>query len=241
MALTLVLDDFSGPLDLLWHLIKANEIDIYDIPIAEVTRQYLDYLHQAQELALDIAGDYFVMAASLMALKSRLLLPTVEEELQQDEPAFDPRADLVAQLLTYQVYQQAAETLKERAQERATAYAKPESNPPADSNALLAPGAVKLNELHHAMTQVVTQKLQTMTLIQHIEDEPVSVADQINVIRKRLKQQTRWAFDQLLDQTTVDGIVTAFLAILELMHLNEIECQQEDPFAPIWVQPKEAA
>ena len=70
MALTLVLNDFSGPLDLLWHLIRTNEVDIYDIPIAEITAQYLDYLHQMQDLALDVAGDYFVMAANLMVLKS---------------------------------------------------------------------------------------------------------------------------------------------------------------------------
>ena len=108
MALTLVLNDFSGPLDLLWHLIRTNEVDIYDIPIAEITAQYLDYLHQMQDLALDVAGDYFVMAANLMVLKSRLLLPQPEPETMAPDEAPDPRADLVAQLLTYQVYQEAA-------------------------------------------------------------------------------------------------------------------------------------
>lgn len=96
MALTLVLKDFSGPLDLLWHLIRTNEVDIYDIPIAAITSQYLDYLHQMQELRLDVAGDYFVMAASLMAMKSQLLLPQPEPDPDLPEEEYvDPRADLV--------------------------------------------------------------------------------------------------------------------------------------------------
>jgi segregation and condensation protein A len=125
MALTLVLNDFSGPLDLLWHLIRTNEVDIYDIPIAEITTQYLDYLHQMQDLALDVAGDYFVMAANLMVLKSRLLLPQPEPETTAPDEPTDPRADLVAQLLTYQVYQEAAKDLKQREAKRARAFAKP--------------------------------------------------------------------------------------------------------------------
>ncbi|EPC12793.1 Segregation and condensation protein A [Lacticaseibacillus paracasei subsp. paracasei Lpp230] len=131
MALTLVLNDFSGPLDLLWHLIRTNEVDIYDIPIAEITAQYLDYLHQMQDLALDVAGDYFVMAANLMVLKSRLLLPQPEPETMAPDEAPDPRADLVAQLLTYQVYQEAAKDLKAREAKRAQAYAKPTTLPDA--------------------------------------------------------------------------------------------------------------
>ena len=124
MAPTLVLNDFSGPLDLLWHLIRTNEVDIYDIPIAEITAQYLDYLHQMQDLALDVAGDYFVMAANLMVLKSRLLLPQPEPETMAPDDAPDPRADLVAQLLTYQVYQEAAKDLKAREAKPPQAYAK---------------------------------------------------------------------------------------------------------------------
>ncbi len=101
--LTLVLTDFEGPLDLLLHLIKQTKIDIYDIPIAEITAQYLDYLHQMQVLKLDVAGDYLVMAATLMKIKSKLLLPKAPELIEEEtEEYVDPRQELVDQLLAYQ-------------------------------------------------------------------------------------------------------------------------------------------
>ncbi len=171
MALTLVLDDFSGPLDLLWHLIRTNEVDIYDIPIAEITSQYLDYLHQMQELSLDVAGDYFVMAASLMALKSQLLLPQPEVDVD-DEEYVDPRSDLVNQLLTYQMYQAAAKQLQTREVQRAQSFAKDPTLPDSDLAVPMAPGAVKLRDLVQAMSAVVANQLATAKTIAHIEAEP---------------------------------------------------------------------
>lgn len=240
MALTLVLDDFSGPLDLLWHLIRTNEVDIYDIPIAEITSQYLDYLHQMQELSLDVAGDYFVMAASLMALKSQLLLPQPEVDVD-DEEYVDPRADLVNQLLTYQMYQAAAKQLQTREIQRAQSFAKDPTLPDSDLAVPMAPGAVKLRDLVQAMSAVVANQLATAKTIAHIEAEPISLTERIGDVMKQLSQTHQCLFEDLLAEHSVDGVVTTFLAILELMKNNQVDCAQAEPFAPITVTLKEAA
>ncbi|KRL43972.1 segregation and condensation protein A [Lacticaseibacillus manihotivorans] len=240
MALTLVLDDFSGPLDLLWHLIRTNEVDIYDIPIAEITSQYLDYLHQMQELSLDVAGDYFVMAASLMALKSQLLLPQPEVDVD-DEEYVDPRSDLVNQLLTYQMYQAAAKQLQTREVQRAQSFAKDPTLPDSDLAVPMAPGAVKLRDLVQAMSAVVANQLATAKTIAHIEAEPISLTERIGAVMKQLSQSHQCLFEDLLAEHSVDGVVTTFLAILELMKNNQVDCAQAEPFAPITVTLKEAA
>lgn len=242
MALTLVLKDFSGPLDLLWHLIRTNEVDIYDIPIAAITSQYLDYLHQMQELRLDVAGDYFVMAASLMALKSQMLLPqpeTDDEDLPEDYE--DPRAGLVAQLLTYQVYQEAAAQLRTRETARAQSYAKPETLPGADVKVPMRPGSVKLNELTAAMMAVLQRQLATRETIAHIEGEPISVEKRITEILAQLSKVGTCQFETLVAVKSVEGIVTTFMALLTLMKSDQIICQQDAPFDPIIVTKKEAA
>lgn len=241
MALTLVLNDFSGPLDLLWHLIRTNEVDIYDIPIAEITSQYIDYLHNMQEMRLDVAGDYFVLAASLMALKSKLLLPQPKPEAVAPEDYVDPRAELVAQLLTYQVYQEAAGELKARETQRALSYAKPETLPDHTVAVPMAPGAVKAVDLAGAMAAVVARQVATAQTIAHIEAEPISLKARIAGVLKTLAQRGTCAFEQLIVARTVDGVVTTFLAILELMKDDQIVCEQTAPFAPITVMMKGAA
>ncbi len=234
MGLTLVLDEFSGPLDLLWHLIKENKVDIYDIPIARITEQYLAYLHAMQERALDVAGDYFVMAASLMAMKSRMLLPEPEME-EPDDDAFDPRADLVAQLLNYQVYQEAAVEMRTLAEKRAALYAKPASLPPEDVISPLAPGAVKLRDLTAAMNHVLRRIASTQQAVRRIETDSVSLEDKIATIRTQLMQAGPCEFVALVSAPTVQEVVTTFLAILELMKEDAITCEQEDMHAPIVV------
>lgn len=229
MALTLVLNDFSGPLDLLWHLIKENKIDIYDIPIAKITAQYMAYLRGMEARALDVAGDYFVMAASLMALKSRLLLPEPEPEGEDgfDEPA-DPRAALVAQLLNYQVFQEAAANLHQMEQDRGQLFSKPATLPPADVQAPLAPGAVKLRDLTAAMQKVLGRIQQTERAVRHIEAESISLDDKVAQIEQQLSQQHQCTFLSLVSMPTVTDVVTTFLALLEMARRQLITCTQED-------------
>lgn len=232
MALTLVLEEFSGPLDLLWHLIKESKVDIYDIPIARITEQYLAYLHAMQERALEVAGDYFVMAASLMAMKSRMLLPEPESDLP-DEEYEDPRADLVAQLLNYQVYQEAAGEMRTLETKRAALFAKPASLPPSDVLAPLAPGAVKLRDLTHAMQTVLKRIAATQQVVRRIENDSVSLEDKISAIKQQLGMQGSCEFVQLVSAPSVQEVVTTFLAILELMKADVIICEQDDVHAPI--------
>jgi segregation and condensation protein A len=234
MALTLVLEEFSGPLDLLWHLIKEEKVDIYDIPIARITEQYLAYLHAMQERALDVAGDYFVMAASLMAMKSRMLLPEPEMDEPEDD-AEDPRADLVAQLLNYQVYQEAASEMKTLETKRAALYAKPASLPPDDVIAPLAPGAVKLRDLTNAMNAVLRRIASTQQVVRRIETDSVSLEDKIDAIKTKLAMSGQCDFIDLVSAPTVSEVVTTFLAILELMKKDSIVCEQDDLHAPIMV------
>src|SRR5699024_5097357 len=115
--LNLVLTDFEGPIDLLLHLIKESKVDIYDIPIAQITQQYIDYLKSMKVLELDIAGDYLVMASTLMSIKSKMLLPQAPDEIE-DEIQEDPRDELVSQLLTYQTYKRVAAYFEEKEQVR---------------------------------------------------------------------------------------------------------------------------
>ena len=128
MSYKIKIDAFEGPLDLLLHLINRLEIDIYDIPVAEITEQYVAYIHTMKELELDIASEYLVMAASLLAIKSKMLLPKHEEEWDEDEEDYlmeDPREELVTQLLEYKKYKEAADEFKNMEAERALLFTKP--------------------------------------------------------------------------------------------------------------------
>lgn len=236
MAFSIVLKAFSGPLDLLWHLIRQNELDIADIPIAQITSQYLAYLHEMQELRLDVAGDYFVLAANLMAMKSQLLLPVYEDDADLDqEEVVDPRAALVAQLLTYQVYQEAAADLKQKAAAHALTYVKEPSLAPAESGQSLAPGAVKLRELTAAMNRVLTRNHQVKETVAHIKQAPQTVSMRIDHVLSQLRQAGSCTFDALLEANTPTVVVVTFLAILELLKTDQIDCDQPEPTAPILV------
>jgi segregation and condensation protein A len=187
-----------------------------------------------QERALDVAGDYFVMAASLMALKSRMLLPEPEPVDEFTEPE-DPRADLVAQLLNYQVYQEAAADLREREQERSQLFAKPAALPPDDVIAPLAPGAVKLRELSAAMQKVLGRIAQTEQAVRHIEVETVSLDDKIAQIKERLQAEHRCTFLYLVSQPTVSEVVTTFLALLEMAKNGLILCEQDSSTSELMI------
>lgn len=242
MALTIVLKDFAGPLDLLWHLIKQEKLDIYDIPIAQITGQYLEYLQAMQDNALDVAGDYFVMAASLMALKSRMLLPEPEPEPGTEEMVEDPRAELVEQLLNYQVFQEAADQLRDLEVERSASFAKPASLPPAEVTAPLAPGAVKLIDFQRAVADVVHRVQQQETAVRHIEAEAsASIEDTIAAMRGQLQRLGDCDFTNLIDGRTVAAVITSFLALLEMMKTDTVVCTQAGPTEPIHVYLKEVA
>jgi len=226
--LTLILTDFEGPLDLLLHLINQTKIDIYDIPIAEITTQYLDYLHQMQELKLDIAGDYLVMAATLMKIKSKLLLPAppaMAETLEEDY--VDPRQELVDQLLAYQAFQKIATVLQERESERQLLFAKPASANPAEKVVPLARGVIKPRDLAAAVSKMLVEATVQQTDFKTVQNDEITIAEKMDWIIDCLKTRATTTFEQLvINRFDREEIVTPFLAVLELMKERLINCDQ---------------
>lgn len=229
--------DFEGPLDLLLHLIKTNEMDIYDIRISTITSQYLTYLHQMQLVRLDVAGEYFVMAANLMAIKAKLLLPKPQSvtPVGEDEPA-DPREELVNQLLEYQRYKQAAQALKQRALERQQHFTRPAMAVPESIELTVAPG-IKPVDLQTALVRLMQRATLAKPVTQSVHQEHFTIKRQMTTILQRLKGTTApVAFEQLLvTHPVMEEVVTTFLAVLELARQRQVQLQQAGRLAPLQV------
>lgn len=231
---TIKVQDFEGPLDLLLHLIRQSEMDIYDIKIATITSQYLEYLHQMKEHQLEVAGEYFVMAATLMDIKSQMLLPTPPEMDEEPvEELEDPRQELVDQLLEYQRYKKAADNLKDKETYRQQEFTRPAMRVPKDMiQAGVAPG-VTLGELQNAFAEVLRRHQLAAPLVETVEAEKVSVAQRMSRIFTLVKAGPARFEDLFEGQRTRDGLVTTFLAILELAKHQAIMIKQAGLFDPI--------
>jgi segregation and condensation protein A len=228
------LQAFEGPLDLLLFLIRKSELDIYDIPIESVTRQYLDALRSMQELDLDLAGEFFVMAATLMEIKSRLLLPrgqaAIDPNAEEDE--MDPRWELVHQLLEYKKFKEAAARLGEIALEKQNLlerYVSSLSGDPLD-RPLKHADRIELWNVFNIVLRRLAEKL----VVGEIHDEQVTVADQMEMLLARLQTQPTFVFSQLFDKkTSLRALIATFLAVLELTRLKKLRLQQDDTFSDI--------
>jgi len=231
MAYEIKLDIFEGPLDLLLYLIRKNEIDIYDIPIALITRQYLDYIEMLRSLNLDLAGEFLVLAATLLHIKSRLLLPIEEDPSTQDEE--DPRAELVRQLLDYQAFKEAALELDRRPVLERDVFTR--RYPAAGPNDPEDPGVfveMDVFDLVKAFQQMLT-RLDKADMIE-IEAEEMSLADRINEIMDRLMECKHLTFTELIGvRTDRRWILFTFLALLELMKLRMIKAYQSESYGAI--------
>ncbi len=229
------LEVFEGPLDLLLHLIKKNEVDIVDIPVARITEQYLQYLELMHELNLDVAGEFLVMAATLTLVKSRMLLPLDEDE-QEEEP--DPRAQLVQQLLEYQRYREAALELGERPLLQRDVFAREPAvdDPPVpaadDGRQSLQVSVWELLEAFRA----VLQRARPDT-VHEVVTEPVSLRDRAQALLTTLGATRCIAFDSLFgpEATRLEVIVT-FLALLELAKIGALRATQVDRFGQIVIE-----
>lgn len=234
MVLTVKLPEFEGPLDLLLHLIQAAKMNIYDIPIVAITSQYLAYLQQMQTNQLEVAGDYFVMAATLMRIKSQMLLPKapVQEPEQDDLTEQDPRAELVGQLISYQLYKQAAKQLQTRELARKDSFSKAPNFAPQMERIPMPATPVPLTAITQAMTQLLQQAEPPQKTA--VVSEKVTITQMIQRIKGQLKQQAQQEFSQLLPRhATTEVTITTFLAVLELMRAGDVACQQADDLAPL--------
>jgi segregation and condensation protein A len=230
------LDIFEGPLDLLLYLIKKNEIDIYNIPIALVTEQYLQYLKIIKELNLDLAGEYLVMAATLIHIKSRMLLPPPDEPEEEEE---DPRAELVRQLLEHKTFKEAAENLKERPLLERDVFTRAALLPEeAEKTITEEEELIEVNvfELIEAFHRVVSQ-LDRKELLE-IDLEKLSLTDIINEIMDQLSLTKSSSFEDLLKgKRDRRRVIYTFLAILELVKLRMIKAYQTSIFGVIRIFP----
>ncbi len=228
--LNVTLQTYEGPLDLLLDLIRKQELDIYDIPIAQITAQYLDYIHQLQELNIDVAGEFIYMAATLIHIKSRMLLPPDPTLLPEQQE--DPRQELVDQLLEYEKFKQAAQVLHERQMLEAAAWSNPALGAFADDSE--EPGlAVSLFDLVKTFQQVL-ERARTRPRLD-IEPEEVTVAQMIQWLRDRLAQaRGSLVLGELLDLfPSRRALITLFLAILEMVRLQAIVLRQKEAFGEI--------
>jgi segregation and condensation protein A len=218
------LDNFEGPLDLLIHLIKKNEVSIYDIPIALITKQYLDYIDLIRELDLDLAGDFLVMAATLIHIKSRMLLPRPDPT--QEDPEEDPREMLVRRLIEHQKYKAAAELLHERETLREAQWMRPDERVSAIAGEEYEPELeVDLFTLLSAFRDVLERARQRPRLV--LPPEQISIEERIEQLLARLSETQACGFEDLFaDLSTKSGMIVTFLALLEMIRLKLIRVFQ---------------
>jgi segregation and condensation protein A len=229
---------FEGPLDLLLHLIKENKIDIYDIPISLITSQYLEYLELMQELNLEVASEFLVIAATLIYIKSRMLLP--KDETIQEGEAEDPRAGLVQRLLEYQAFKEASVELRKREEIWTGAFDRPPmefDKAKLDAETFLFD--VNLFDLVSALNKMLSKAPPEEV---RITREALTVKDRIAAIIDRLEQEKSVRFESLFegDDRRVKIIVT-FLALLEIMRLGIARVLQDSQFGAIWIIRQEDA
>jgi len=227
---------FEGPLDMLLHLIRSSEIDIYDIPISEVTEQYLAYLSLMESLDLEVAGEWLVMAATLLEIKSRMLLPEDPKDESMEEEKDDPRLELVERLIEYEKFKGAAELFREREEERAKIFVRG----PAELEFELKP-VISLEDITAVDLLAALQRIladvgeESVTTIQR---RKITVRIRMREIWRKVASSGQLMFDDLFEEalTRVDIVIT-FLALLELLKLQRVRARQTRAFAPIRIIP----
>lgn len=246
MQLEFKLQVFEGPLDLLLHLLGKNKVSIYDIPIVEITNQYMEYIRQMQQNDLNVMSEFMVMAATLLDIKSKMLLPAQETE---DEEAEDPRAELVQQLLEYKLYKSMAFELKDRQVDASHVFYKEPTipaevaayQPPIDTKELVAD--LSLNQLNDIFKSVLKRQKDKIDPIRskfgEIKKEEVSLEDKMGYLTEYATSHRFFSFRQLLEkQSSRLEIIVTFLAVLELMKSGTIYISQEKTFDDIKIESK---
>lgn len=241
------IDAFEGPLDLLLHLINRYEIDIYDIPMAQITEQYLLFIHTMQVLELDVASEYLVMAATLLAIKSKMLLPKTEDILDDElsangeEIEEDPREELMQRLLEYRKYKEAATQLKEYEKDRSLLYTRPPGNlaqyiPDQKESPI---SDVSIYDMLSALQHLIKRKKWKEPKLTTVQRQEIPIRQRMEQILTELENSNgRRSFYSLFPIMERSYIVVTFLAILELMKNNAIRCEQEKNFDDIFIYSK---
>ena len=229
-ALEVFLDAFEGPLDLLLYLIKRQNLDILNIPVAQITAQYMEYVELMKELRLELAGEYLLMAAMLAEIKSRMLLPRVTDEEGEEH---DPRAELIRRLQEYERYKQAAEDITALPQDGRDTFQSEIEAPDRIIEKRLPD--ITMHELMLSFKDVLHRT--DMFSNFNIKMEPLSVRERMSIVLEKVNSDTFIEFTQLFDYTEGrSGVVVTFLAILELIKGALLELVQAEPYGPIHVK-----
>jgi len=229
---------FEGPLDLLLHLIRENKVDIYDIPISLITQQYLEYIELMKEMSLEVAGEFLVMAATLIHIKSRMLLPV--EETADVEESEDPRYELVQRLLAYQAFKDAALGLKEREEEWSRVYSRePAPEKETEETPELSLFDLNIFDLIGAFQKVLKS---APPEVMEITRETLTVKEKMSFIMEAIQDSEALRFEELFRDDIVKAhFIVTFVALLELLRLGLLKAYQEKEFGTIWViKPGEA-
>lgn len=238
MQYKVMIDEFEGPLDLLLHLIKEEDIDIYDIKLETITKQYLDYIKAMKDLNLSVASEYLVMASELIEMKSKMLLPKKKEEVT-DEYEEDPREVLIERLLAYKKYKEITSEFKDleltrkliftKKPENLSYYAKEEGN---KEN-------LSVSDLIEAFNTLLKKKALEKPIATKITKKELSVSERVTKIKNILKLKKRVRFEELFDVVTKEEVIISFLSILEMVKKDEILIKQDDNFKSIIISLKE--
>lgn len=230
------IDAFEGPLDLLLHLIKELEIDIYDIPVAEITEQYIGYIKAMEQIELNVASEYLVMAATLISMKSEMLLPK-KEQYDEDEYVEDSRDELMSRLIEYRKYKEAASSLQEKELEDNQIF----TRPPAVFETLeerepVVVGNVSLFRLVDALDHVMERREWTRPLDTTVNLLAITVEERMKEIMSEMTfVNGKVAFESLFAYPSKSHIVTTFLALLQLLKNKQVECEQVGNFESIYL------
>jgi segregation and condensation protein A len=238
------LEVFEGPLDLLLYLIKRDEVDIYDISIERITRQYLDYMDAFQALNIDVAGEFIVMAANLLYIKSRMLLPKEQQMAQEDADEDDPRWELIRQLVEYKKFKDAASHLRTREALQEKLFPRFPAAPEFLASEHLLVEEVGIFDLINAFQRVL-KRCESRTQpenLREIFEENFTVSDKIDVLLAKLREGTPRRFEDCFGNSAGRAeIVVTFLALLELIRLKQLRVRQSAHFGEIWIEPAAAS
>ena len=228
------INEFEGPLDLLLHLIKINEMNIMDIQIEEITKQYVDYLKSQEKLNIEIASEYLVMASELMEIKSKMLLPN--EKMDEEEEEIDPREELIQSLLEYEAYKKLSQVLEEKNENRSYIYTKLPENINNYVEDIDITNEGEIEDLINAFKLFLDRKSKSKPLKTRVTVKEISVSSRCLEIRSVLKKKKKVSFFDLFSIDSKEYIVATFLAILEMCKNKELKIKQDNNFEDIIVE-----
>ena len=239
MDYSIKINEFEGPLDLLLHLIKQSNIEIQDIEISEITKQYLDYINKMEELNINIASSYIVMAAELMEIKSKSLLPKKEEDEEDDEEEIISKENLINKLIEYQKYKEITPSLKKMESSRQDIYIKsPEKLNNYLDEVIVKNDDVSVDNLVNAFIQFLERKNLEKPIKTKITNKEYSVKERKNNIKNILREKGKVIFTELFEEKNISFIIVTFLSILEMTKEKDIIIKQDTNFSNIIIELK---